>query len=244
MFNIAICDDDKAICSQLENILLNYSSNNHFKIEISVFYSGESLLHFLNKGNFFELIFLDIEMGQINGIKVGNHIRKVLKNYTSEIIFISNHDSYDRQLFDYQPLHFISKPIKSDIVIDDLKLALKHHGRVTGSFRYQKSHNTHKVSINDIIYFESLNREIKILTTRENDFFYGRLEEVKSNVSKYLFFHIHRSYLINCNHIKILRYSEVVMSNGDTIPISRAKRQQFRNFQLDEVCGGVIETFN
>lgn len=234
MISIAICDDDKAICSQLERILLGYSNRACLKMDVSVFYSGESLLDFLHQGNFFELIFLDIELGQINGIEVGKQIRKVFKNIESEIVYISGNDGYDRQLFDVQPLHFIPKPIIAAVVIEDLKLALERTGRVNGFFKYQKGYDTHKISINEIIYFESLNREIKIVTKNGTDFFYGRLEDVILNVSKYQFLRIHRSYLINYNHVNILRYSEVVMSNGDNLPIGRTKRPEFRNLQMNE----------
>ncbi len=234
MINIAICDDEKAICSQLENILLEYSNSAYLKIDVSIFYNGESLLDYLNQGNFFDLIFLDIELGQINGVEVGRQIRKVLKNFESEIVYISGNDGYDRQLFDVQPLHFIPKPIIESFVIDDLKLALERTGRSGGFFKYQKGYNTYKIPISEIIYFESLNREIKIVTLNKTDCFYGRLEDVSFNVSKHQFLQIHRSYLINYNHANVLRYSEVVMSNGETLPISRTKRQEFRTLQMNE----------
>ena len=234
MINIAICDDEKAICSQLENILLEYSNSAYLKIDVSIFYNGESLLDYLNQGNFFDLIFLDIELGQINGVEVGRQIRKVLKNFESEIVYISGNDGYDRQLFDVQPLHFIPKPIIESFVIDDLKLALERTGRSGGFFKYQKGYNTYKIPISEIIYFESLNREIKIVTLNKTDCFYGPLEDVSFNVSKHQFLQIHRSYLINYNHANVLRYSEVVMSNGETLPISRTKRQEFRTLQMNE----------
>lgn len=234
MINIAICDDEKAICSQLENILLEYSNSAYLKIDVSVFYSGESLLDYLNQGNSFDLIFLDIELGEINGIEVGRQIRKILKNFESEIVYISGNDGYDRQLFDVQPLHFIPKPIISSFVIDDLKLALERAGRISGYFKYQKGYDTYKIPISEIIYFESLNREIKIVTVSGTDSFYSSLEDVLFNVSKHQFLQIHRSYLINYNHANVLRYSEVVMSNGETLPISRTKRQEFRTLQMNE----------
>ena len=49
---IAICDDDKMICSQLENILLQHAEKSANGIQVSVFFSGESLLEYINHGNF------------------------------------------------------------------------------------------------------------------------------------------------------------------------------------------------
>ena len=88
------------------------------------------------------------------------------------------------------------------------------------------------ISNNDIIYFENSNREIKIIMTSGNDSFYGTFDEITLRLSGQLFIQIHRSFLVNYNHVSIIRYSDVVMSNGVTLPISRAKRQEFRRMQL------------
>lgn len=233
--NIAICDDDKKICSQIENILLDYSNRNCLKLQVDVFFLGESLLSYMTQGHSYDLVYLDIEMGVINGVEVGLQIRNVIKDYSTEIVYISGKDGYDRQLFDVQPLHFIPKPIQASIVIDDLKLALKRVQKSNVFFQYQKVHDIYKTPINNIIYFESQNRENKIVTTRGEDSFYGNLEDIELKVAGHQFLRIHRSFLINYNHVAILRYSEVVMSNDVTLPISRTKRQEFRNLQINEI---------
>ena len=199
-----------------------------------MFYGGKSLLDYIEQGFPLDVLYLDIEMDQIDGIEVGKWLRKVLGNHNVEIIYISGHDHYDRQLFDVQPLHFISKPIKDSIVIDDLKLALERARKQEGFFTYQKEFDIYRVPIKDIIYFESINRKIKIVTGDGINLFYGRLEDVLFTVSKYQFLQIHRSYLINYNHVNIIRYNEVIMSNGEALPISKSRRQEFRNLQINE----------
>lgn len=234
VINIAICDDDKLICSQIENTLLSYTNSICLEVELNVFYDGKSLLDYIEQGFPLDVLYLDIEMDQIDGIEVGKWLRKVLGNHNIEIIYISGHDHYDRQLFDVQPLHFISKPIKDSIVIDDLKLALERARKQAGFFTYQKGFDIYKVPIKDIIYFESINRKIKIVTGDGINLFYGRLEDVLFTVSKYQFLQIHRSYLVNYNHVNIIRYNEVIMSNGEALPISKLRRQNFRNLQINE----------
>lgn len=234
MIYIAVCDDDKAVCTKIEDALIEYSKRHCMKINVDVFYSGESLLEHMEKGNNFDLLYLDIEMGPVNGVEVGRQLRRVYKNYSIEIVYISANDGYDRQLFEVQPLHFIEKPIDASVVIQDLELAIERRQRLGGFFKYQKGYDTYKVPINEIIYFESFNREIKIVTTKGEELFYSSLSEVTLNVAKYQFLQIHRSYLINYNHASILRYSEVVMSNGTVLPISKSKREEFRNLQINE----------
>lgn len=234
MIEIAICDDNKAVCSQIEHILLDYAKKVLLKIKVSVFFSGESIIEYLKRSNTFDLIYLDIEMKKLNGIEVGKQLRKVFKDYTTEIVYISGKDGYDRQLFDIQPLHFIPKPIMAAIVIDDLKLAMERRQKAVSFFQYQKGYDTYKVPMNDIIYFESLNREIRMVTTKGEECFYGSLEDIELVVSGQQFLRIHRSYLISYNHTVVMRYSEAIMSNDATIPISRIKRKEFRSLQFND----------
>lgn len=234
MIYIAVCDDDKEVCLEIEDALMKYSKQYCIKLSVDVFYNGESLLKYIEKGNNYDLLYLDIEMGPVNGIEVGRQLRKVHKNYSIEIVYISANDGYDRQLFEVQPMHFIAKPIDASVVIQDLDLAIERGQRLGGFFKYKKGYDTYKVPVNDIIYFESLNREIKMVTTKGEELFYSSLSEVMLNVAKYQFLQIHRSYLINYNHVNILRYAEVVMSNGTILPISKSKREAFRNLQINE----------
>ena len=234
MMKIAICDDEHCICSQIENILLKYARRNYIKVDTEVFYSGESILNYFSKGDTFDLIFLDIEMEKIDGIEVGQQIRKIMRDYTTEIVYISGKDAYYKRLFDVQPLNFIEKPIPPQSVIDAFELAAKRLKKFFGFFQYQKRHETYKVEINNILYFESFNREVKIVLSNREDLFYGNLEDISFRVSGYPFLKIHRSYLINYNHTSILRYTEVVMSNGAVLPISRNRRQEIRNIQINK----------
>ena len=164
MVKIAICDDEQAICSQIEKILLDYSKRTCLEIDIEVFYSGEELYRYIELGHVFDLIYLDIEMELMNGVEVSKKIRNSMKDHKTEIVYISGKDGYDRQLFDVQPLHFIPKPINSEKIIEGLNLAMVRADRLGGFFTYKKTIETYKVLVKDIVYFESINREIKILT--------------------------------------------------------------------------------
>ena len=63
--------------------------------------------------------------------------------------------------------------------------------------------------------------------------FYSTLDNIEAQLCHYQFYRIHRSFLINCNRIHIIRYAEVVMSNGQVLPISKSRKKEFRNFQLN-----------
>ena len=64
MYRVGICDDDKILCSLLEEQIQKLSADSSVKFEIEVWYSGESLECDLKKGVELDLLFLDIELLQ------------------------------------------------------------------------------------------------------------------------------------------------------------------------------------
>ena len=229
MFNIAICDDDLAVCNHVKQILLNYAEKSQLGIDVQVFHSGVSLIKDLKKGNRFNLIYLDIKMKKMNGVDAGLYIRQTLNDYSTEIVFITGTEGYERQLFDVHPLHFISKPIKESVVISDLLLALDRVKNKRVRFNYKKGHEYFNTPLDEIIYFESQGREIIIVTTKGKDKFYGNMTNILKEVPPEQFLLIHRSYLVNISYIDSQNYSEVTMTNGVVLYISSSKRKEIRS---------------
>ncbi len=232
MFYIAICDDNQAVCSEIEEILFQYKKETGKHLEVEVFYNGESFLKYQEQGNVFDLVYLDIEMEQGNGLWVSHKLRKDCCNYAIEIVYISGKEGYDRQLFAYQPLHFLAKPFTKKQIIEVLELALLRAEKNRRFFEYKKRQDVYRIPIDEILYFESVLREIRVVTDKGSDVFYASLDEIATELAEKEFVRIHRSYLINYNRISILRFTEVVMSNQEVLPISKSKRGEFRNYQM------------
>ena len=232
MFSIAICDDQRAICSVIENIIVEYKKSTMQEIQIEVFYSAEKLSTFMEYEHNFDLIFLDIEMKGLNGLELGRKIREEMDNQVTQIVYVSGKDSYFKDLFEVRPMHFLSKPVEPDKIIKDVELAMKLANRLGGIFSYKKGSDTHKLPIKNIIYFQSVNREIKIVTTTGEELFYGKLQEVFRQVAKYRFITIHKSYIINYEQVANFKYEEVQMSNSACLPISQLKRKEVRRLQM------------
>lgn len=234
MLYIAICDDNRQVCSEIENILLQYKKKTGTMLEVEVFYNGESFLKYQEQGRVFDLVYLDIEMEQGNGLEVGHQLRNVWKNYAIEIVYISGKEGYDRQLFEYQPLHFLTKPFSEKQITGVLELAMIRAKKQQKFFEYKKRADIYRIPINEILYFESLKREIRVVTDKGGDVFYALLDEIETELLNSRFVRIHRSYLVNYNRISVIRFAEVEMSNQDILPISKSKRQEFRKYQMNE----------
>ena len=232
MFKIAVCDDVASVCNELKTMIMDMKNDLICKeITIDTFYSGEALIDNIKEENLYDLIFLDIELGKINGVEIGHIIRKQMEDYVTKIIYISSKDIYDRQLFDVQPLHFLKKPIDSKKVFDDIQLAMKISEKENRSFEFKSFRNTIKVPYRDILYFESRGRKVFLVGTKNNYTFYGNIKDLEEVLPKF-FIHPNRSYFVNYEFVTCFKFEELIMTDGSIIPISRNKRKEIRELQL------------
>ena len=229
MFKIAICDDVPVVCSEIKDIIMNLEDKAKYpKIEVGIFQSGEALIDSINEEGPYDLLFLDIELGEINGVEIGHIIREQMEDYVTKIVYISSKDIYDRQLFDVQPLHFIKKPIDPEKVIQDIELAMKISKKENDIFEFKVLRNTIKVPYKEILYFESDDREVILVSARGRYTFYESIQNLIKKLPDF-FIQPHRSYLVNYESISCFYFEELVMHNGDVVPISRNKRKEIRD---------------
>ena len=206
MLNIAICDDDDLIAHQIESVLHNIGDEENVKIDTDVFYSGNDLVREISSGKKFDLIYMDIQMENGDGITAAKNIRK--KDEDAMIIFISSYDRYVMELFRLDVFSFI-----------------RNH---FFSFKYKSQE--YKVLSKEILYFESKARQINIHVRDGNKYvFNGKLSEVEKGLSsgKVTFLRIHQSYLVNYLLIKSRSKSNVTLINGEVLPISEDRQKEF-----------------
>ena len=228
MLKIAICDDVIETTSQLEKVIIEISKTHFIETDIEVFYSGDDLLRYIKNKDSFDLIFLDIEMGTLDGIEVGLQIRKYMRDYDIEIVYISGKPTYAMDLFQVHPFHFLLKPLKFNDVENILLTYLDIHSK-SFYFKYKKGHKYNKINIGDIMYFEGNNRKINIVSKNNTDSFYGLMSKIHEDTKDLGFLYIHKSYIINTAYISSYMYDKVILLNDREIPISQSRRKIIRN---------------
>lgn len=227
MYNIGICDDGKNICASLEEMVLQYAEKSKQRMDIQVWYTGEELCRYLEQGGYLDILFLDIELIKLTGIEVGDFIRNKMENRGMQIIYISGESSYAQKLFKTQPMDFLVKPITRRQIEDALELAIKLLEKNEERFEFQNGRDYYYISYNEIIYFESEGRKIKIVAVDAEKEFYGAIRELEKKLPKD-FFTIHQSYVINKTHVVRYTYETVEMDNSTILSISKAYRKQVR----------------
>lgn len=237
MLQIAVCDDDKFLCADLEQTLLDLESSFPDKFEVEVFYNGEDLWQSMRTGYEADIIFLDIELQYLNGVELGNLIRNDLGNEQVQIVYISNYESYAMELFQVRPLHFLKKPLELSTIQEVLEKAWMLLEKQKRYYLYWSGKTMNKVLVSDILYASSQGKKVILHLTSGNKEFYGKLDDVVKQLQDANFLSIHKSYLVNFAHISAIRRNEVVLTNGETLPVSNSKRDSVQQFVVNTMRG-------
>ena len=120
IYRIGICDDEQLTCSELENYINEIFECKDDKAEIYVWNSGEALKKDISNGVKIDILFLDIELPDSNGIELGKYIRNYMKNMSMNIVYISSMTEYAMELFKIHPYDFVVKPFDKN-EIENLK---------------------------------------------------------------------------------------------------------------------------
>jgi len=173
-----------------------------------------------------DLIFLDIEMPEINGIA----FIQTLKNAPS-VIFTTAYRNYAVEAFEIDAIDYLLKPISFDRFMAAIN---KYHDRSSTSFKPNpiskertESHITvkadrknHIVDISSILYIEGLKDYVKIVCTNDTFITHDSLANLEASLINLGFIRIHRSYLVAINKIRSYDSESIFLENKE-LPISR-----------------------
>jgi DNA-binding LytR/AlgR family response regulator len=231
--NIAICDDQLDICGQLELLVEKILKNKKVKYNIDVYSSGIELCKEMSETEY-QLVFLDVEMPEKNGVEIGRYIREKLKNEKIQIAYISSKEESAMSLFELRPINFLIKPLRMEQiekVIDKYIVVSEIHNYF---FEWQKGKEHYKIPMDKINYFEISGRKIHMLAENMQDEFYGSIEEINDRLNKEKFLFIHKSTIVNYDYVKKISYEQVEMVDGRVFSISQSRRKSIKK-QLEKI---------
>lgn len=224
---IAVIDDDQNIINQVEKIIIEYMKLKNSSVDISAYTSAEEFISTYKSNKsmgiklYYDAIFLDIEMGELSGIEFAKMLRNEIKNFTTQIIYITSHMKFMKDAFDTVAFGFLEKPLEESRIKATIDRLLEYIINSELTFNYSKASEIRRVLVRDIEYLEVDNRTIYLC---EKDGivheFYGTLQDSLKKLPQDKFVQINRSVIVNINYIKRLDshslelYSNKILSVG------------------------------
>lgn len=213
---IAILDDDSLFLEKF-NVLVNKYITEYFQqCDIDIFKNHFNyVLH-----NKYDLIFIDIDLKDINGIKLAAKIKKT--NMNTIIIFVSSKNNLVFDALSVQPFHFIRKQNLMEDFMLVLSLLKKYYTKNNCIITLEFHGRQTQININDIIYIESEGHLINILTINNYYKYRSSLKNILRMINNDFFVQIQKSIIINLNYVIEMDNNYIFyLKNGSNFTINR-----------------------
>ena len=215
-----ICDDEALYRQLLHEKILQDAFRYDYEAEIVAYGSGKELVEAVSA----DVFFLDIQMeGESDdGIKAARELRRMGIN--GLIVYITSFIDYVQTGYEVKAFRYL---LKSQIaeklprVLEDIRQELtdKDYFFHTGGERI-------RVDRRRILYLESVRRQLHLITTDKEYYYYGGLDQAQRELGEG-FLRCHRSYLINLQYLRSYKHGMAYMEGGREIPVSRLRSREF-----------------
>jgi DNA-binding LytR/AlgR family response regulator len=234
LYKVAICDDEEKEVKKVDDFLMDFSMKFNVDFKISRFSCGESLVReYAENKSPFDIIFLDIEMKELNGIQTAEKVRKS-PDRNVLIVFITCYPEYMQDSFDVQASQYLTKPLSYEHFEEKLQRILCYLNELDTNITVVSLKDGNIIlHLEDVLYIETaksatLKSNLIVTTTSEKISIKGKIAGFEQELKSNHFIALHRSVLANMKYIRRFSTNMVVFTNGDEVEFSRRKAAEVK----------------
>lgn len=220
MYKIAICDDQPESIKEIQKRIANYVQKNGGSISDHSYMDAKILLEDLGDGLYYDIIFMDIEMPEMNGLQVTRHIKNKCPDCL--IIMVTSYQKYAIQAIEAEVFRYLVKGHLDTMFDVYLEAALKRTAlNNTENYFILSARKQIKISCRDIVYcYKEPKMSVMVLKSeviRERK----SLQNLYRDLQKICDYFVmaERGYIINLYYVEKLEKNEIVLENQKNIPI-------------------------
>lgn len=218
---VGICDDIKEYRNSIKCYTIEYFKLQKMQVEIDEFSNGEELL---KENKNYDILFIDIELGGINGIDLTKEIQK--KHKKTIIIIVTSYIKYLDDAMDVNVLRYIDKPITQERIFSALDKSIN---KINNNTIIVQTIDNQLITLekSEIIYVEAKLRRTEMVTTNNLYYLKNNITDLKNKLNASFFACPHNSFIINMNFIKSFNRNQIILKTIDKdVSVSVATRKQ------------------
>lgn len=237
MFKIAICDDEDILIHELKGSLERYASETGREFCLFVYHDGSELLEKYNSE--YDLIFMDIKMERLNGLKTAQEIRRI--DSTVGLIFLTSLKQYVWKGYEYSAVNYLLKPVKYGVLKMELdRYFSNYQGKDEPYLSFSNDSGKHKVLYKNLCYAETDKRNVMLHFEGQQQIIYKNMKEISTLLcTQPQFAQCHQSFVVNLSYVKGVEGLELLLTTGECIPISQPRRKAFM-MKLTDYWGDML----
>lgn len=219
---IGICDDEIYHVHLIKRYIQEFISAD----EIEILHSNKPIRFLeLIKTTRTHIVFLDIDMKELDGIELGKTIKEF--NRDTVIVYVTAYERYAIEAFKTRAFHYLLKPVLEDQLHSVLKEAIKYLSHLNAytelrDFIIKTKKEIVHLKQSEIIYFEKTGHKIRVCTNNRDIYYYDNFTNLLKSIDGDLFVRCHQGYIVNIDRVTSYCNRTLTLSNELQLPVSRS----------------------
>lgn len=222
---IGICDDDAAQRGYLGKLTEQWAWQTGISASVQLFESAEAFWFCYQEDKAWHLLLLDIQMKEMDGVVLAQHIRK--DNRDVQIVFITGFSDFMAEGYEVSALHYLLKPVDEaklfTVMNKACSAAVKEGG---GALVFSMNGESVRVLTEHILYVEAFAHSTVLATLQGSIETNCSISAMEDRLGPHGFVRCHRSYLVALRHVRRIAKACVNLDNGAVVPLSRGSYQK------------------
>lgn len=222
MLLIAICDDEQYYREKIQKLLEQYLKAHDLDHEIHLFLSGQEFLAQSENAVKYDIVFMDINMDELDGIQTAMRMRTFHSN--TYIVLVTAFINYVLEGYKVNAVRYLMKDTLDTSMTECMDAILQKMRLSQVAFSFIEGEK--RLYTDNILYVESRKHK-SIFSYMESGIvnyqIYDKLDSIEQALSGCHFLRIHKSYLVNMKHIQKISNYTVMLDTGEELPVPRLR---------------------
>lgn len=216
-YKIAVCDDEAADRALLDTLVRRWAAAAGHTVHLDAFGSAEQFLFHYAEENDYDVLLLDVEMGEMDGVALAKEIRK--QNEAVQIVFITGFSDYIAEGYEVAALHYLMKPVREEKLFSVLDRAAEKAAKNERVLHLLTGGEMVQVPVHKIRYAEVMGNYVT-LHAGEEVTVKMTLSELEAQLDD-RFYRVGRSLVVNLTQIGRVTKTEIRLLDGTAIHLPR-----------------------
>lgn len=224
MLQIAICDDEIYDRDRIQKYLTEYLIKHNLAYSITPFPSGKDFLNQRENVVKYDIVFMDINMEEMDGIETAARIRAF--HSKTHIVFVTAFINYVLEGYKVNAVRYIMKDTLDTAIAECMDAILKKMQLQQVAFSFIEGDRS--LYTDNILYVESRKHKAVFFYLESeivNYHIYDKLDHLEQRLEGYGFLRIHKSFLVNMKHIQRISNYTAQLDMGEQLPVPRLRYQ-------------------
>lgn len=223
MIKLAIVEDEKEHARILSVYLKNWSRQSTQAVQIQIFEHADAFLFDWDENKDYTAVFLDIQMPKMNGMELARKIRQ--DSESVQLIFATGISDHMQQGYEVAAMHYLIKPLQESQVHGCMERICRQTAHKKDWILLHGAESVERMESLNIWWVEAIGHSAVVGLEKERIEVTDSLGALEAQL-KSGFVKCHRSYLVNLGHVTRIEKTDVVLDNGERIPLSRRLYKQ------------------